>query len=109
MSFIFRNPYGILPSPIRENARLAMQRVFLGVGARCAFGTNIALYQSVQSIEGDMAAAGQKLELALIRRVVGNVRAIYWSPLMDEHRSAEDDRQRVESLRSTGTPLVRLP
>lgn len=49
-----------------------------------------------------MAAAGQKLELALIRQVVGNVGANFRSPGMYEQSSREIERQRVEPLESSG-------
>lgn len=48
-----------------------------------------------------MAAVGHKLELALVRRVVGNVGAIYRSPAMHEHRPDEGSREQVERTSSS--------
>ena len=49
-----------------------------------------------------MAAVVHKLELALIRQVVGNVGANYRSPAMYEQSSHEEERQRAEPLDSSG-------
>jgi hypothetical protein len=50
-----------------------------------------------------MAAAGQKLELGLIRQVVGNVGANLRSPAMYEQSPGEDERQRAEPLETRGS------
>lgn len=46
-----------------------------------------------------MAALGQKLELGLMRRVVGHVGTVYRSPAM--HNLSPEEQRKIEQLAST--------